>query len=265
MNGQIVNEGRESFMEGSVVFERAFGIIKEHKLLMAAAAILAVLNTLSDVLCKQNLLGEVIMLLLMQPLQFGGLYMALKAWRNEPLAWDQLVHCYVGGRLGRSALYALAYCGAALLAGLAIGVGVMLSAFFGILAPFGMLAAVFFGLAVLGIFIYPMVLAYLDQEELSVSEAYSRGRSLTEGKFKPLLGIAWGIFWRVGLVGALPEILVVSLGADLPVSVVIQTVLGWGVLLYTNVMITGVWQELLPKEQASGVKDGEVVSSEGLL
>ena len=159
MNGQIVNEGRESFMEGSVVFERAFGIIKEHKLLMAAAAILAVLNTLSDVLCKQNLLGEVIMLLLMQPLQFGGLYMALKAWRNEPLAWDQLVHCYVGGRLGRSALYALAYCGAALLAGLAIGVGVMLSAFFGILAPFGMLAAVFFGLAVLGIFIYPMVLA----------------------------------------------------------------------------------------------------------
>jgi len=37
------------------------------------------------------------------------------------------------------------------------------------------------------------------------------------------------------------------------------------VLLYTNVMITGVWQELLPKEQASGVKDGEVVSSEGLL
>lgn len=133
-------------MNGQFIFERAFGVIKEHKLFLAAMVIVALPNALYSVLQGPYPLGAAILVLVMQPLYFGGLYMALKAWRNEPLAWGQLLYCYRGGRLGRTIWYALAYCGAALLAGLAIGVGIVLSAFFGILAPVGMLAASFFGL-----------------------------------------------------------------------------------------------------------------------
>lgn len=245
-------------MEGRGVFEQAFGMIKQHKLLLAAAVILAVPNIFYSVLQGPYPLWSAILVFVMQPLQFGGLYMALKAWRNEPLALSQLLYCYLGGRLGRSVLFALAYCGAALLTGLAIGLGMVLSSLFGILALFGMLAVVFFGLAVLGILIYPMLLAYLDDTELTVGEAYSQGRRLTEGKFKPLLGIAWGIFWRLGLVAVLPELIVFSLGADSPASIVIQAVLSCMVTGYTIVMVTGVWQELLKEAQSGQAKTGAV-------
>ena len=247
-------------MDRQFLFEQAFGVIKEHKLFLAAMVIVALPDVLYSALQGSYPLGAFVMVLVMQPLYFGGLYMALKAWRNEPLVWGQLLYCYRGGRLGRSVLYALVYCGAALLAGLAIGVGVVLSAFFGILAPVGMLAAAFFGLAVLGIFIYPMVLAYLDDPKLSIGEAYSQGRSLTEGKFKPLLGIAWGIFWRLVLVAALPEILAFSLGTESPVSMVIQAVLGYIVTVYTIIIIAGVWQQLLPKGQPSSAKDSTALA-----
>ena len=251
-------------MEGRRVFEEVFGLISQHKLLLAAALILAVPNTVVEVWQEEHLFWMIVVLLATQPLQFGGLYMALRAWRNEPLAISQLLYCYSGRRLGRSLVYALAYTGAAFLAGLVIGLGILVSALFGILAPFGMAACVFFGLAVLGILMYPMLLAYLDNDSLTVGEAYSQGRKLTMGRFKPLLGIAWGIFWRVAAVSFLPGLIMFASSApDSPVRVVMLYLISF-VGFYAVAIIAGVWQTLLEEAASLEAKQAAVGDAETL-
>lgn len=236
-------------MESREVFEQVYGVIGRHKILIAAAVLLAITSGLTASLQEPHLVLTVGMMFLLMPLQLGGLKMSLNAWRDEAVSLGLMLRYYLEGRLGRSFIYALAWMAGGFLAGLAIGVGVIISAFCGMLAIPLMLAAVFFGLAIYMILIYPMLMVYLDHEEFSVSEAYERGKQLTQGKFKPLLGMAWGIFWRCALVAFLPVLIMMNLEQNSMARLIVEILMMCVVGLYTNVMIAGIWMQLLKEEK----------------
>lgn len=235
-------------MESREVFEQVYGVIGRHKILIAAAVLVGIGNGLSNYLQNIHFVLAIGLLVLLMPLQLGILKMALNAWRDEPVSLGQIVMYYLKGRLGRSLIYALAWMAAAFIAGVAIGAGVLISAFCGMLAIPLMFAVVFFGLAIYMILIYPMLMAYLEQDTLTVSEAYGWGRELTQGQFKPLLGMGWGIFWRCVLVVFLPVVLMMNLGQESIGRLIIEIFMISVVGLYTNAMIAGIWLQLLKKE-----------------
>ena len=239
-------------MDEQSIYGQAVEVLSRHGILIAAVVITSLGGTLGEVLLGERLLLRILWLAALMPLHFGALALALDAWRGEPTHLGRIVEFYKPQRLG-SALLCTALWGLALgICGFAIFAVVMLLSslvfLVGMLAVVLVAAALFFCLATFYIIVYPPVLTYVDQPDLSLSDAFDRGTSLISGRYKELLGQAWGVCWRTLLVAVLPLIMIGALGKDSLASTVIMAVVDAVIGGYVLTIIAGIWLKLQPQQ-----------------
>lgn len=239
-------------MDEQSIYGQAVEVLSRNGVLIAAVVITSLADTLGEALLGERLLLRILWLAALMPLHFGALAMALDAWRGEPIHWGRMVEFYKPQRLG-SALLCTALWGLALgICGFAIFAAVMLLSslvmLVGMLVVVLVAAALFFCLATFYIIVYPPVLTYIDQPDLSLSDAFDRGASLISGRYKELLGLAWGVFWRTMLVAVLPLIMVGALGQDSMAAILIMAVVNAVVGGYVLTITTGIWLKLQPEQ-----------------